>query len=66
MIKQYFAEIKLQDNDSLSEVLEELVDEAENQYRTPFVEVTQVIQRNDDLYTVILNLDFPESPREPL
>jgi predicted CopG family antitoxin len=59
MIKQYFAEVKLKENDSLSEVLEELVDEAENQYNTPFVEVTQVIQRNDDLYTVILNLDFP-------
>jgi methenyltetrahydromethanopterin cyclohydrolase len=66
MIKQYFAEVKLQENDSLSEVLEELVDEAENQYRTPFVEVTQVIQRNDDLYTVILNLDFPETPLKPL
>jgi methenyltetrahydromethanopterin cyclohydrolase len=67
MIKQYFAEVKLKDNDSLSEVLEELVDEAENQYRTPFVEVTQVIQRSDDLYTVILNLDFPgSSAPEPL
>jgi methenyltetrahydromethanopterin cyclohydrolase len=65
MIKQYFAEVKLKENDSLSEVLEELVDEAENQYLTPFVEVTQVIQRNDDLYTVILNLDFPESPLKP-
>jgi methenyltetrahydromethanopterin cyclohydrolase len=62
MIKQYFAEVKLQENDSLSEVLEELVDEAENQYRTPYVEVTQVIQRNNDLYTVILNLDFPDTP----
>lgn len=64
MIKQYFAEVKLQENDSLSEVLEELVDEAENQYRTPYVEVTQVIQRNNDLYTVILNLDFPDSPTQ--
>jgi hypothetical protein len=62
MIKQYFAEVKLQENDSLSEVLEELVDEAENQYRTPSVEVTQVIQRKTDLYTVILNLDFPDAP----
>ncbi|MBP1995263.1 hypothetical protein [Paenibacillus eucommiae] len=58
MIKQYFAEVKLQENDSLSEVLEDLVDEAENQYSTPFVEVSQVIQRSADLYTVILNLDF--------
>jgi hypothetical protein len=64
MIKQYFAEVKLQENDSLSEVLEELVDEAENQYRTPYVEVTQVIQRNNDLYTVILNLDFPDTPTQ--
>jgi predicted CopG family antitoxin len=62
MIKQYFAEVKLQENDSLSEVLEELVDEAENQYHTPYVEVSQVIQRNNDLYTVILNLDFQSSP----
>jgi hypothetical protein len=62
MIKQYFAEVKLQENDSLSEVLEELVDEAENQYRTPYVEVTQVIPRKNDLYTVILNLDFPDAP----
>jgi methenyltetrahydromethanopterin cyclohydrolase len=62
MIKQYFAEVKLQENDSLSEVLEELVNEAENQYHTPYVEVTQVIHRNTDLYTVILNLDFPDPP----
>jgi hypothetical protein len=64
MLKQYFAEVKLQENDSLSEVLEELVDEAENQYHTPYVEVAQVIQRNDDLYTVILNLDFPPKLQE--
>jgi methenyltetrahydromethanopterin cyclohydrolase len=64
MIKQYFAEVKLQENDSLSEVLEELVDEAENQYCTPFVEVAQVIQRNDELYTVILNLDFLGSKQD--
>jgi predicted CopG family antitoxin len=66
MIKQYFAEVKLKENDSLSEVLEELVDEAEIQYNTKFVEVTQVIQRNDDLYTVILNLDFPRNVIEPI
>ncbi|MCD1257494.1 hypothetical protein B5M42_001405 [Paenibacillus athensensis] len=60
MIKQYFAEIKLEENDDLSEVLGDLVDEAENQYRTPYVEVAQVIPRKSDVYTVILNLDFPE------
>jgi hypothetical protein len=64
MLKQYFAEVKLQENDSLSEVLEELVDEAENQYHTPYVEVAQVIQRSGDLYTVILNLDFPPIMQE--
>jgi DNA-directed RNA polymerase subunit F len=58
LIKQYFAEVKLQENDSLSEVLEELVNEAENQYHTPYVEVSQVIPRDEDQYTVILNLDF--------
>jgi hypothetical protein len=29
-----------------------------------FVEVAQVIQRNDELYTVILILDFPGSKQE--
>ncbi|NEW06512.1 hypothetical protein GK047_10865 [Paenibacillus sp. SYP-B3998] len=59
MIKQYFAEVKLQENDSLSEALEELVYEAESQYHTPHVEVYQVIQRGDEAFTVILNMDFP-------
>lgn len=58
LIKQYFAEVKLRENDSLSDVLSELVNEAENQYQTPFIEVSQVIQRGDDAYTVILNMDF--------
>ncbi|UJF35933.1 hypothetical protein [Paenibacillus hexagrammi] len=61
MIKQYFAEVKLQENDSLSEVLEELVNTAENRYSTPYVEVYQVIPRNEDSYTVILNMDFPSA-----
>ncbi|WP_223192803.1 hypothetical protein [Paenibacillus sedimenti] len=59
MLKQYFAEVKLNENDSLSEALEELVNEAENQYHTPYVEVYQVIQRAEDAFTVILNMDFP-------
>ena len=62
MIKQYFAEIRLEENDSLSEVLEELVNEAENQYHTPYIEVAQVVPRQTaDQFTVILNLDFPET-----
>ncbi|MFC5452681.1 hypothetical protein [Paenibacillus aestuarii] len=59
MLKQYFAEIMLSEDDSLSGALENLVNEAENRYHTPYVEVYQVIQRGDDAFTVILNMDFP-------
>jgi DNA-directed RNA polymerase subunit F len=60
MLKQYFADIRLEPNDSLSETLEELVNEAENQFQTSYVEVAQVIPHTSTQYTVILNLDFPK------
>lgn len=60
MIRQYFADIRLEPNDSLSESLQELVNEAESQFETPYVEVMQVIPHTSTNYTVILNLDFEE------
>ncbi|KIL40182.1 hypothetical protein SD70_15280 [Gordoniibacillus kamchatkensis] len=64
MIKQYFADIRLEPNDSLSESLQDLVNEAEAEFETPFVEVAQVIPHTSTNYTVILNLDFDESEEE--
>ncbi len=56
MMKQYFAEMNVEEYDSLSEALEDLVHEAEHQYETPYVEVAQVIAHDGKRYTVILNL----------
>ncbi|MFC0214667.1 hypothetical protein ACFFK0_19870 [Paenibacillus chartarius] len=64
MIKQYFADIRLEPNDSLSESLQDLVNDAEAEFETPFVEVAQVIPHTSTNYTVILNLDFDEDPEE--
>lgn len=64
MIKQYFADIRLEPNDSLSESLQDLVGEAEAEFATPFVEVAQVIPHTSTNYTVILNLDFEEGEEE--
>lgn len=64
MIRQYFADIRLEPNDSLSESLQELVNEAENQFETPYVEVMQVIPHTSTNYTVILNLDFDEEDQQ--
>jgi nitrate reductase cytochrome c-type subunit len=64
MIKQYFADIRLEPNDSLSESLQDLVNEAEAEFQTPYVEVAQVIPHTSTNYTVILNLDFEENEEE--
>jgi nitrate reductase cytochrome c-type subunit len=64
MIRQYFADIRLEPNDSLSESLQELVNEAEAQFETPYVEVMQVIPHTSTNYTVILNLDFDVNTQE--
>jgi nitrate reductase cytochrome c-type subunit len=64
MIRQYFADIRLEPNDSLSESLQDLVNEAEAEFQTPYVEVAQVIPHTSTNYTVILNLDFEDSEEE--
>jgi hypothetical protein len=64
MIKQYFADIRLEPNDSLSESLQDLVSDAEAEFATPYIEVAQVIPHTSTNYTVILNLDFEDSEQD--
>ncbi|WP_068775645.1 hypothetical protein [Paenibacillus sp. FJAT-26967] len=64
MIKQYFAEISLTEQDTLSDSLNALVNRAENEFGTPYVEIAQIVPTQGERYTVILNLDFPQAKRE--
>ncbi|MVP00308.1 hypothetical protein [Paenibacillus lutrae] len=64
MIKQYFAEISLTGEDTLSDSLNTLVNRAENEFGTPYIEIAQIVPTQADHYTVILNLDFPQAQGE--
>ncbi|WJH34013.1 hypothetical protein N6H14_29260 [Paenibacillus sp. CC-CFT747] len=58
MIKQYFTELKLDDEVTLSEGLQQLVEEAESAFRSEFIEVTHIVKHDDQHYTVVVNIDF--------
>lgn len=60
MIQQYFTELKLDNEVSLSEGLQELVNEAEAELQSAYIEVVQVIKHDRVHYTVILNVDSAE------
>jgi hypothetical protein len=61
MIRQYFAELDLEEGISLSEGLQELVEEAEESLESEFIEVHQVIRHDEKSFTVIINIDYVDS-----
>lgn len=59
MLRQYFSEITLNDDQtSLSEALQELVNAGEQELGSPFIEVAQVIRHDETRFTVIVNVDI--------
>ncbi|MFD7524744.1 MULTISPECIES: hypothetical protein [Paenibacillus] len=58
MIKQYFAEVVLDESATLSDSLNSLVDRAENEFGTSYIEIAAIVPTKPDRFTVILNLDF--------
>ncbi|WP_248928256.1 hypothetical protein [Paenibacillus hamazuiensis] len=57
MIQQYFVDVTLDWNASLSQKLQQLVEDAEQELGTPYIEVAQVIKHDNMQYTVIINAD---------
>ncbi|GIP36721.1 hypothetical protein J31TS4_00010 [Paenibacillus sp. J31TS4] len=64
MIQQYFTELQLKVGVTLSEGLEALVNEAEGELESEYMEVVQVIKHDPFHYTVILNVDYPDDEDE--
>lgn len=64
MIRQYFTELKLDNGTSLSEGLQELVNEAETELNSEYIEVVQVVKHDRVQYTVILNVDSEQEEED--
>ncbi|GIP32941.1 hypothetical protein [Paenibacillus sp. J2TS4] len=64
MIRQYFTELTLEEGALLSDGLHMLVDKAEEELASEFIEVVQVVKHDSNRYTVILNIDLDEEASE--
>lgn len=64
MIKQFFTDIELDPKEMLSEKLHSLVNDAEDELQTEYIEVVQVIKHNAQQYTVLLNADILSQEEE--
>ena len=64
MIKQFFTDIELDPKEMLSEKLHSLVNDAEDELQTEYIEVVQVIKHNALQYTVLLNADILSQEEE--
>lgn len=64
MLRQYFTEMALREGETLSDGLQQLVNQAEEELGWEYVEVVQVVKHDSVHYTIILNLDLEETDSE--